>query len=129
MPKPNRPTIDESATAFLRMLSGVNKSTSTITAYRTDLAQFASILLTLYFLLGVSAGHQGSVGTTGGDVRATPGVVSVRHPARATRAMLPTVRGASRKVADTVRSKIATDSGAIELSTHPPRSPLLGARP
>ena len=65
MPKPNRPTIEESATAFLRMLSGVNKSTSTITAYRTDLARFASILLTLYFLLGVSAGHQGSVGTTG----------------------------------------------------------------
>jgi hypothetical protein len=134
MPKPNRPTIEESAIAFLRMLSGANKSTSTITAYRTDLAQFASILLPCVSLLCISfLGCQrvtrGVSARRGGDVRATPGVVSVRHPARATRAMLPTVRGASRKVADTVRSKIATDSGAIELSTHPPRSPLLGARP
>jgi integrase/recombinase XerC len=37
-------TIGESVTAFLRTLSGANKSPSTITAYRTDLAQFARFL-------------------------------------------------------------------------------------
>jgi hypothetical protein len=39
MPKPNRPTTDATMTAFLRMLSGANKSASTIAAYRTNLAQ------------------------------------------------------------------------------------------
>jgi hypothetical protein len=39
MPKTNRPTIDATMTAFLRMLSGGNKSASTIIAYRTDLAR------------------------------------------------------------------------------------------
>jgi hypothetical protein len=38
MPKPIRPIIDATMTAFLRTLSGANKSASTITAYwiRTD---------------------------------------------------------------------------------------------
>jgi site-specific recombinase XerD len=40
----NRPTIDETLTAFLRMLSGANKSEATITAYRIDLTQFAHFL-------------------------------------------------------------------------------------
>jgi integrase/recombinase XerC len=44
MPKTKPPTIDDSMTAFLRTLSGANKSQSTITAYRTDLAQFARFL-------------------------------------------------------------------------------------
>lgn len=44
MPKADRPTIDATMTAFLRTLSGANKSASTITAYRTDLAQFARFL-------------------------------------------------------------------------------------
>ena len=35
MPKTNRPIIDATMTAFLRTLSGANKSASTITAYRT----------------------------------------------------------------------------------------------
>jgi site-specific recombinase XerD len=37
MPKTNRPTADATMTAYLRTLSGANKSASTITAYRTDL--------------------------------------------------------------------------------------------
>jgi integrase/recombinase XerC len=44
MPNTKPPTIDESVTAFLRTLQGANKSPSTITAYRTDLAQFARFL-------------------------------------------------------------------------------------
>jgi site-specific recombinase XerD len=44
MPNQKPTTIDESVTAFLRTLSGANKSASTITAYRTDLAQFARFL-------------------------------------------------------------------------------------
>ena len=44
MPKPNRPTIDESVTAYLRTLSGADKSASTITAYRPDLSQLARFL-------------------------------------------------------------------------------------
>jgi site-specific recombinase XerD len=44
MSKPNRPTIDTTMTAFLRTLSSANKSASTITAYRTDLTQFARFL-------------------------------------------------------------------------------------
>ena len=44
MTQTKRPTIDESMTAFLRTLSGAAKSASTITAYRTDLAQFARFL-------------------------------------------------------------------------------------
>ena len=44
MPNAKPPTIDDSVTAFLRTLSGANKSPSTITAYRTDLAQFARFL-------------------------------------------------------------------------------------
>jgi hypothetical protein len=34
MPKPIRPIIDTTMTAFLRTLSGANTSASTITAYR-----------------------------------------------------------------------------------------------
>ncbi len=37
-------TIDETITAFLRMLQGANKSAATITAYRIDLNQFARFL-------------------------------------------------------------------------------------
>ena len=44
MPKENRPTIDESMTAYLRTLAGANKSAATITAYRTHLSQFAHFL-------------------------------------------------------------------------------------
>ena len=44
MTKPNRPTIDATMTAFLRTLAGANKSASTITDYRTDLAQSARFL-------------------------------------------------------------------------------------
>ena len=44
MPKANQTTIDDTVTAFLRTLSGANKSASTITAYRTDLFQFAHFL-------------------------------------------------------------------------------------
>jgi integrase/recombinase XerD len=44
MPKPNRPTIDATMTAFLRTLAGANKRASTITAHRTDLSQFARFL-------------------------------------------------------------------------------------
>jgi site-specific recombinase XerD len=44
MTQPNRPTIDESLTAFLRTMSGANKSEATIIAYRTDLSQFAHFL-------------------------------------------------------------------------------------
>src|SRR5215218_1646780 len=44
MPQPNRPTIDETVTAFLRTMRGANKSEATITAYRTDLSQFARFL-------------------------------------------------------------------------------------
>lgn len=44
MPNTPPPTIDESVTAFLRTLSGANKSPSTITAYRTDLTQFIRFL-------------------------------------------------------------------------------------
>ena len=44
MHQPHRPTIDESVTASLRTLSGANTRASTITAYRTDLAQFAHFL-------------------------------------------------------------------------------------
>jgi integrase/recombinase XerC len=44
MHQPKQPTIDESVIAYLRTLSGANKSASTITAYRTDLAQFARFL-------------------------------------------------------------------------------------
>jgi hypothetical protein len=39
LPKPNRPTADATMTAFPRTLSGANKSASTLTAYRTDLAR------------------------------------------------------------------------------------------
>jgi hypothetical protein len=35
MSKPNRPTFDANMTAFLRTISGTNKSASTIAAYRT----------------------------------------------------------------------------------------------
>ncbi len=38
------PTIDETIDAYLRMLQGANKSAATITAYRTDLDQFARFL-------------------------------------------------------------------------------------
>jgi site-specific recombinase XerD len=41
MTQAKKPTIDESVTTYLRPLSGANKSASTITAYRTDLTQFA----------------------------------------------------------------------------------------
>ncbi len=44
MPNAKQPTIDETLGAFLRTLSGANKSASTITAYRTDLVQFARFL-------------------------------------------------------------------------------------
>jgi integrase/recombinase XerC len=44
MPNTKPPTIDDSVTAFLRTLSGANKSPSTITAYRTDLLQFLRFL-------------------------------------------------------------------------------------
>ena len=44
MTQAKKPTIDESVTAYLRTLSGANKSRSTITAYRTDLAQFVAFL-------------------------------------------------------------------------------------
>ena len=39
MPNKNPSTIHAGVTAFLRTLSGTNKSASTITAYRTDLAR------------------------------------------------------------------------------------------
>jgi Phage integrase, N-terminal SAM-like domain len=39
-----QPTIDESVTAYLRTLTGANKSASTITAYRTDLACYVAFL-------------------------------------------------------------------------------------
>jgi hypothetical protein len=38
------PTIDESAADYLRTLAGANSSAATITAYRTDLAQFVAFL-------------------------------------------------------------------------------------
>jgi site-specific recombinase XerD len=41
MPNAKPPTIDDTVSAFLRTLSGANKSSSTIIAYRTDLRQFA----------------------------------------------------------------------------------------
>ncbi len=44
LPHAKPPTIDDSVTAFLRTLSGANTSQSTITAYRTDLSQFARFL-------------------------------------------------------------------------------------
>lgn len=44
MPNKNPATIDDTMTAFLRSLSGANKSPSTITAYRTDLSQFVRFL-------------------------------------------------------------------------------------
>ena len=44
MPNENLQTIDETVSAFLRTLSGANKSAATITAYRTDLQQFAHFL-------------------------------------------------------------------------------------
>jgi site-specific recombinase XerD len=44
LPKADRTTIDDTVTAFLRTLSGANKSASTITAYRTDLSQVARFL-------------------------------------------------------------------------------------
>ena len=44
MTQAKTPTIDESVAAYLRTLSGANKSASTITAYRTDLAQFVAFL-------------------------------------------------------------------------------------
>src|SRR5438874_326995 len=44
MHQPNRPTIQETQVAFLRMLAGANKSSATITAYRIDLSQFAAFL-------------------------------------------------------------------------------------
>jgi site-specific recombinase XerD len=44
MPNQKPPTIDETVSAFLRTLSGANKSAATITAYRTDLQQFACFL-------------------------------------------------------------------------------------
>jgi hypothetical protein len=102
MPKLNRPTIDESVTAYLRRLASANKSTSTITAYRTDLAQLASILLPCVSLrcisfLGCQQDTRGLSARRGGDVRATPPLVPGRHPVRATRAVLPTVRDATRR--------------------------------
>ncbi len=39
-----QPTIDDTLSAFLRTLSGANKSAATITAYRTDLLQFVRFL-------------------------------------------------------------------------------------
>lgn len=44
MPNTTQPTIDETLSAFLRTLSGANKSAATITAYRTDLQQFVRFL-------------------------------------------------------------------------------------
>jgi integrase/recombinase XerC len=44
MPNEKQQTIDETLSAFLRTLSGANKSAATITAYRTDLSQFAGFL-------------------------------------------------------------------------------------
>src|SRR5215213_10090617 len=44
MTQPNRPTIDETLTAFLRTMRGANKSEATIIAYRIDLSQFAGFL-------------------------------------------------------------------------------------
>ena len=70
----------------------------------------------------------------GGDVRAAPGVVSVRHPARATEGVLPPRLLPVPLEAEWLtpsRSEVATDSGAIELSTPPPSSSLpslLGTR-
>jgi len=55
MPKANRPTIDATMTAFLRTLSGANKSASTITAYRTDLAQFARFLAETNCMIAAAA--------------------------------------------------------------------------
>src|SRR4051794_18792487 len=37
-------TIDDTLSAFLRTMRGANKSEATITAYRTDLSQFARFL-------------------------------------------------------------------------------------
>ena len=42
--QPKKPTIDESVIACLRTLTGANKSVSTISAYRTNLAQFVAFL-------------------------------------------------------------------------------------
>jgi hypothetical protein len=36
MHQPMRPTIDDTLSAFLRTLTGANKSQATITSYRTD---------------------------------------------------------------------------------------------
>jgi hypothetical protein len=38
------PTIDESVTAYLRTIARANKSAATITANRTDLAQFVAFV-------------------------------------------------------------------------------------
>ncbi len=38
------PTLEEALARFLRTLQGANKSAATITAYRTDLAQFIAFL-------------------------------------------------------------------------------------
>src|SRR3954452_20649370 len=45
MPNDNASTIDTSLAAYLRTLAGANKSAATITAYRTDLLQFAAFLV------------------------------------------------------------------------------------
>lgn len=44
MPNEKPTTIDATVATFLRTLAGANKSQSTITAYRTDLSQFARFL-------------------------------------------------------------------------------------
>src|SRR3954452_981403 len=44
MPQANQTTIDETLLTFLRTLRGANKSAATITAYQTDLSQFADYL-------------------------------------------------------------------------------------
>src|SRR5215211_6864623 len=51
----NRPTTDETLTAFLRTMRGANKSEATITAYRTDLSQFASFLAETNCTIGTPA--------------------------------------------------------------------------
>src|SRR5687768_14696245 len=51
----------------------------------------------MYFLLGVSARHQGGVGVTGGGCPFDTRVVSARHPVRARTEIWPIARFASRR--------------------------------
>jgi len=55
MPTTKPATIDDTVSAFLRTLSGANKSPATITAYRTDLTQFAGFLAETNCLIVVPA--------------------------------------------------------------------------